>query len=255
MSLRTSGILIPFIMLFLLLSGCSKDDGPSNHHASNKLPLGDSAADILAADKYTSLKVDLVYVEGYTPSETALYNLKLFLQERINKPGGITISKRSVEPTGGSSLTTSQIVDLEEQYRNEYTAGNTIAIFILFYDGTSMNEENEEIVLGTAYRNTSMIIYGKSVNQLSMHSGVPKSDIETTVLKHEFGHLFGLVNNGSPSQSPHEDPESKAHCSSEGCLMNSSVEFGKGALKMIKSSHRAEFDSGCLADLRANGGK
>jgi predicted Zn-dependent protease len=77
-------------------------------------------------------------------------------------------------------------------------------------------------------------------------------------MRHEFGHLFGLVNNGTPAQSDHEDttPGSKAHCKVEGCLMVASLEFGNSALGVLEGANvSADFDEKCRLDLKANGGK
>lgn len=43
---------------------------------------------------------------------------------------------------------------------------------------------------------------------------VSRGSIERYVLRHEFGHALGLVENSS-----HEDPESPSHCTSNSCLM------------------------------------
>ena len=85
-------------------------------------------------------------------------------------------------------------------------------------------------------------------------NAVSKSDVESAVLNHEFGHLFGLVDVGSPMQIDHEDPESQAHCNVSGCLMNANIEFGGSIIGMIDSNIPALEDL-CINDLVANGGR
>lgn len=255
MKIKKLLILFVLVLMLPLISGCSKDDS-EDYRAKNIQALGSSARDLLSAEVYKSILIEIVYVKGYKPSEEALANLKSFLETRTFKPGGIHFIETEINSPEDPILSISEVINLEKKHRNFYTSEDNIAIFIFFVDGTSTNENDDNFVLGTAYRNTSIVIYEKNIQKLSHQSGyIPKTEIEITVLKHEFGHLFGLVNNGSPAQSSHEDPENKAHCNNQLCLMNSSVEFGKGAMKLIKGSQNFTFDENCLADLKANGGR
>ncbi len=73
----------------------------------------------------------------------------------------------------------------------------------------------------------------------------------TTLLEHEFGHLMGLVDQGSPMQVNHKDAANGAHCDKPDCLMYYNVEAGfTGTLSAVPS-----LDANCIADLKANGGK
>lgn len=51
-----------------------------------------------------------------------------------------------------------------------------------------------------------------------------KSNLETTVVLHEMGHLLGLVNVGSEMVEPHEDESYDHHCDNEDCLMYWAIE-------------------------------
>ena len=84
------------------------------------------------------------------------------------------------------------------------------------------------------------------------------SEIQITALHHEFGHLFGLVNNGTPAQTPHveTDPKKKAHCTVEGCLMAAEIEFGTSPFSFLENGQTIiDFEDQCKLDLKANGGK
>lgn len=244
-------------MLLATLAGCSTDNSDKETPGSlNKLTLGASANDLLSDEKYTSLKVEIVYVEDYAPSPTTISAIKEFLDTHTHKPNGISVVTKAISSPGKTSYSIREdILKIEEEHRTLYTGGTDLAVFIFFADGKSSTQEGNKLVLGTAYRNTSMVIFEETVRQLAETTKIPRSEIETTTVKHEFGHLFGLVDNGSPAQSAHEDPESKSHCSGSHCLMVASVEFGTGAIDLLKSSHGARFDESCLLDLRANGGK
>jgi hypothetical protein len=74
------------------------------------------------------------------------------------------------------------------------------------------------------------------------------------VYNHEFGHLMGLVNLGTPLQSAHEDANSDNHCNVDGCLMFFEINGGN-VLDMMNMTAIPELDPQCIADLQANGGK
>ena len=245
--------LLSLFFLFLVLAGCTKDE-PSE--SSNLKILGTSATDLLSDEKFTSIRVEMVYVTGYEPSQKTIDNLKLFLQQRTHKPDGITIFKRAVVSSNRAPFAIQEIAQIEADTRTAFNAANEIAVFIYFADGSNENDTNTKIVLGSAYRNTSMVIYGTTVQMVSNRINSPdKSTVESTVVNHEFGHLFGLVNLGSSLQSDHEDDGSKGHCQVSGCLMNANVQFGQDLEDMLDGNNIPQLDDHCIMDLQANGGK
>ena len=244
-----------FILLLFVFTGCTTDNDENEKGKANNLSLGVSANDLLSDQKYTSLKIELLYINGYEPTPATLSETRSFLQTYTHKPNGISITTRAIPSPGGGPYEISEIVDLEKENRTVFTSGKEIGVFIFFADGKSATEEGNKLVLGTAYRNTSMVIFEQTVKELSEQTKLPQGEIESTTIKHEFGHLFGLVDNGSPAQSVHEDTESKSHCNVNNCLMVAKVEFGSGTTDLLKSNHAVEFDGSCLRDLRANGGR
>lgn len=248
-----------FLFLLLLSTACSKDDTPANSTgSSNNLPLGASANDLLSDEVYTSLEIEVAYMSGFEPTTSALNNLETFLEAHTHKPNGIRITKKAIEASGKTSYTISDINDIEKKTRSLFNEEDRLTVYILFADGKSASEEKDKLILGTAYKNTSMVLYEKTIRDFASQSGtISTSEIESTTLKHEFGHLFGLVDNGTEAQSPHEDPESKSHCNVDGCLMLAMVEFGNGTVDLLKSRSQENilFDESCLQDLRHNGGK
>lgn len=251
--------LLSLLCLFLVLAGCSKDD-PSGttkiDKSANLKALGTSAADLLSDAKFTSIRVEMVYVTGFEPSQKTADNLRTFLQQRTHKPDGITIFKRAVESSNKAPFAINEIVQIEADTRTAFNAGDEIAVFIYFADGSNENDTNTKIVLGSAYRNTSIVIYGKTVQTIANRlNSTDKSTVESTVVNHEFGHLFGLVNLGSPLQSDHEDDGSNGHCEVEGCLMNANVQFGFNLEEMVDGNEIPGLDNLCIMDLQANGGK
>ena len=247
------------LIFFLFLSGCSTndpvDDGGINRNANLKA-LGTSGSELLDDIKFTSMRVEVAYVTGFEPSPETLSNLKNFLQQRTHKPNGINIFTRAVSSSGKAPFNINEIAEIEKDVRTTFNAGDEIAVFIYFADGSNENDTNTKKVVGSAYRNTSMVIYGATVKNITNRTNGPtKITVESTVINHEFGHLFGLVNLGTPLQVSHEDGVSKGHCDTDGCLMNANVQFGVDLIDMVDDNNIPTFDEKCLLDLRAIGGR
>lgn len=242
-------------LVFLILTSCSKDDSENSSNGilktNNKKTLGTSAHDLLSDEKFDSMIIEIVYVEGFEPSATAINNFVAFLESRINKPRGISIEKRMIPSPGKESYTNAQIIALEDANRLYYNEGSQIAVWAFFADAKSSIDTNTAVVLGTAYRNTSFVIYENTIRKLSNSPFKPSRNVlETTVISHEFGHILGLTNSGTALQSDHEDTDHKRHCKVSSCLMFWESESGN-----VIGGTIPQLDAQCIADLRANGGK
>lgn len=246
-------------LAFVLLASCSKDDITDNSvivKSNNKKVTGSSSHDILSENIFKSMVVEIVYVEGFEPTTATINNFVSFLNARINKSDGILIEKRAIASPGKTTFTDAEIVAFEDANRTKYNTSNQIAIWALFIDGKSSKDTSTTIVLGTAYRNTSFVIFENTIHGLSDSPFEPnRSVLETTVISHEFGHVLGLVNLGAPLQSNHEDTEHIHHCNVSSCLMHWSSETGQGISNMVSGGSVPQLDAQCIADLHANGGK
>lgn len=239
----------------LVLSGCGDVTNGSNGEPepyAHDLAPGASANDFLAATEFDRLVVQVQYVAGHRPTDQALQDLQTFLNARLNKPGGIEIRLgAALQIQNQPSYSADDVRALEEQHRTEFTEGKTIAAYLLFLDGEYAGGAN---VLGIAYHNTSMAVF---IEQIAQHTGGPlepsQETVEATVANHEFGHLLGLVNNGSPMQTEHQDEPNGNHCDNEDCLMHYSVRLSDFIANLLGGM--PQLDPNCLNDLQANGGK
>ncbi|WP_109299919.1 hypothetical protein [Aquimarina sp. AU474] len=242
---------------FILIS-CSDDDdnNPLSNalQADNQRPLGSSANALLSSNTFTSLTIEMVSVQGFEPTTTAVNAFKQFLEERLFKPDGITINQRSVPSSNTAPFSIEEISEIENNTRSLFNVGDEITVYVYFADGSREDDTNVQVTLGTAYRNTSMVIYEGTLRQLSTRPNSPLlSTIETATLNHEFSHLLGLVNIGTPLQSDHEDQDANGHCNVQSCLMEAAIEFGSGMMGL--GDMVPELDAQCIADLQANGGR
>lgn len=250
-------------ILLLVITNCSKDDSVTNDNEGggpnvnlNRLAVGSSANDILSDNTYSRMIIELVYVEGFKPNETTVSNFVAFLENRVNKPNGITVEQRAIPSQGESNYSIQDIVDLEISERQYYNTEDTIAIWALFIDGESENNTENNFTLGSAYWNTSFVIFEETVQNFSNSTFEPnRTLLETTVITHEFGHIFGLTNLGTDMVNDHEDDQHPKHCNEENCLMYWATESSAGIDNMLNMTSAPSLDSQCIADLQANGGK
>lgn len=214
--------------------------------------VGASAKDLLTDQEFKSLTVEIQYMAGYKPQRQTVYNIVAFLKKYLHKPGGINVSYKEVKATGtGDSLSREDIVQIEKTNRTPFISKDNLSIYLLFTNSQHPTEQ----ILGMAYRNTSAVIYGKSIVENSSPSGVlSRAELETAVVLHEIGHILGLVNKGSASRSDHVDEDNNYHCSNRLCLMYHATETHDLSL-ILKKGYIPVLDSNCVHDLVANGGR
>jgi hypothetical protein len=210
----------------------------------------------LSSSKFEKLEVEIVYVEGYQPTQQAIDHLTNLLSARLNKPAGIFVHMRGVGSPAKTSFSTEDLREVEKRHRSEFTKGKTISAFVFFADAPYAGNSGNSQALGVAYGSTSIGIFQKTVQDFSGGFGQPERFLlEATTIEHEFGHLFGLVDYGTDMQTAHKDEAHGHHCTNEDCLMYYLAETSDFISNLLPGSPVPEFDANCLSDLRANGGK
>lgn len=249
------------IFALFILTACSGGDdnngtGTNNPNAvANLQPLGSSARDFLSAENFNSLAIDIVFVQGFRPTDEAVINLVDFIEDRTFKPNGIRVQFTEIPSTGNDDFSIQEIADIENERRTLFNNGSELALYVFFADANSENSSDNSVVVGAAYRNTSMVIYQSTVLQLANNNqGITQTTIESAVLNHEMSHLFGLVDLGTPLQSDHLDEANGNHCNVPNCLMQFQIDFGIG-MEMMVGNVIPQLDPLCIQDLRANGGR
>lgn len=253
------------LLLVVSFSSCKKEDNDivieneidtPDPNINNKA-VGASSNDLLSDEKYTYLEVEIVFVEGFRPSVSATENLKTFLHQRLNKPKGTGLKFASITSPGRATYSINLINEIETANRTVFTRKDTIGVYFFFADAGYDKDTDNSKVLGIAYKNTSMTLFQKTIQNLSGGLGQPeRSKLETVVLNHEFGHILGLVNVGTNMVAPHQDQDAShgKHCNNEDCLMHYTVETGNVVTNLF-GDNMPQLDQNCLNDLRANGGK
>lgn len=219
--------------------------------------VGSSARDYLTSSNYTKLVVEIQSVAGYEPTTAAKNGLVSFLNSRLNKPAGIEVVSSTFAAPGKTTYSIDDVRAIEASRRTRFVNGSTIVAYFLFLDGNSSSDSGNSKVLGQAHGPSSMVMYEKTIQSLSGGLGQPsRAVLEETILEHEFGHILGLVNTGTPPVANHHDSAHGAHCSNTNCLMHWQVETGDVLTNIINGGGTVlQLDANCIDDLRANGGK
>ena len=244
------------IVTAIFIAACSKSNTSyvNNPNAPDYLhnrSVGASANELLASTTYKSVKIEIQYMTGYTPDAAAINNLQAMLGNLLNKPSGISVVTKELTPSSNTVLTINQVSDIEKNNRTIFTSGDQIALYVLYTNGNYTDAN----VLGAAYKNTLVVIFGKNIHDNSGGIGqASRTKLESTVIEHEMGHLLGLVDLGSTMQTNHKDAANGNHCNNSNCLMYYASET-KDILGFLITGSIPSFDANCLADLHANGGK
>jgi len=246
-----------FLFLSFLLITCTEDDtieisdkAPDGHYL--QLP-GTSAHEFLSDERFDNLTIQIAYASGFKPENKSINQLNSFLHSRINKPKGIYIQMNEISPATSTAYTLDNLFTLENSLREAFTQDNSLTVFILLTDGIYAEDEN---TLGVAFRNTSIALFGKKIHELSGQPGQPgRALLEATVLNHEFGHLLGLVNGGTPMRSEHQDIVRGRHCIVTSCLMHYRMETTAVASILGEMEYPPSLDPQCIADLQHNEGR
>ncbi len=247
------------LLVLILVFGCSKggndpvdDQDPQPDPNLNKKTVGAAANDILSNVNYDGITIELVAVSGYELDNSVINDFKSFLQTLVQKPDGITVKTSTVSSPGLAPYSLNDLISFENLNRIEYNKDRELAIFMFITEDAYTNEN----VLGLAYRNTSFALMGGRIKELTGGIGQPSENLVLqTVLRHEMGHLFGLVNVGSAMQTDHQDTKNGHHCDVEDCLMYYAVETSDFLSNITNSTSPQALDAQCRADLTANGGK
>ena len=238
------------VIVMWLISGCT-----TSVSTNSGTSVGAESHDYLSAATYTSLIVEIQAVSGYRPSAGAQTNLVSFLNSYLNKPGGITVQvDADISSPGKTSFSLDDVRAIESAHRTLQSAGTQAVAYFLFLDGGSTSDSGSGQILGQAHAQSSLVIYEKTIQNLSGGFGQPtRVVLESTVMEHEFGHILGLVNTGAPLVSAHQDVAHGAHCTNTSCLLYWQVDTSNFLANLLGGTVPT-LDANCAADLHAAGG-
>jgi hypothetical protein len=159
----------------------------------------------------------------------------------------------------GKTFDSDAILAIAAKHRTSgITSEGQAGYYFLWLDGTySENGKENGNVLGVSLGNTGVLAMFKPVITGSGPVLLKELDaaVEQVVLVHEFGHAVGLVNNGIPLASAHQDAPHGSHCTNTDCVMYWTVDGAEAARDYVKrrvtGGSAILFAEDCLADIRA----
>jgi len=242
-----------FLILLIAFIGCKKDDEQKAVNSPGG-SVGSLSKALLSDAQYTSMRLDLHFEQNNAPTQEAVDSLEAFLSKRLSKPNGISVNLIEIPDQSQSSYSLDELKTIESSYRNTQSSKSEITVYLFYANGDYSANSNNSQTLGIAYGSSSMVVFGKTIQENTGGLTQPSTAlVEQSVMKHEVGHILGLVNLGAPMQTNHQDVEHGKHCINEKCLMYWATETGN-FISNLTGSSPPQLDANCIADLRANGG-
>lgn len=247
------------LMLLLTITACGKM--PTFRLKSSLEPQNVSA--IYGSAR---LNIKVFYEPGAEPYTDQVATIKSF--DLLHKNLDALFEGKSNRPLIAVPRELSEMTKMESQSKTTWTleevmnlpsvegasaSGENSNFHIYFLNGVSKDNSS---AIGFHISKTNVIAIFKDVIKSTANSTqplVPKY-VEQATLVHEMGHALGLVNNGVPMYTPHQDTTHGAHCSNPDCVMYYSNE---GTTSMMSFAAQAltklsivMFDQQCLNDTQ-----
>ncbi len=247
-------LLLP-LSIFLLIIGCGTGGGKSllnpaspgntgNLSEVDRKSVGFLGPGYLKPFPYSRLIIEVDYAEGLRPSASALTHLKDILETYTDKPEGIFFMGETVFRPPREVYSDQDILELAARTRNFRTSGNTATLQILYLNG----RYEKASALGIALNSSTIAVFADQIEKSATLPLFP-SQIESAILVHEVGHLFGLVNITYHSPIDHEDPKHPFHDVDKNCVMYWAVE-DINLSQILRFGPPTDFTEPCKADLR-----
>lgn len=255
------------LLCLVLVVGCARQE-PS----LDPVPEVD-VDDILTAERATKLVFEVDAVLGREPATGVLEQVAddlgaLVTTGHLDKPGGVSfLLDEELPPLGDSERvwTFAELDGLADAHRTLRLAADTAVIHLVYVDGRYEGDDDSSSVLGFAWQGDSIVMLKDNIERACRQGAAVQllapalqetvcRRTERTVLLHEVGHLMGLVNNGAPMVTPHQDEEHGAHDVNEDCIMywlNERSTVVDAIAEEVGGDELPTFDEACLADLKA----
>jgi len=257
--MKASRLALTLLVIFIVAAAGCTEDGPPEEDESPQDEVmesapGDFARAFLSDENFTKVIVEVDYVPGSGPDNGALDLLVQRIKQYCDK-SAVVMGERDELPAGQGSYSGEDLNALELEYRDGYydRDNKTITLYILYLDG----EFEDSSTLGATYHASSMAIFADRIEAMSIPLwaqalGLQHSDIEASVLVHEFGHVLRLVNIGYESERDYEDPEHPHHSIHQDCVMYHAVE-SSAVINMLNTGNPKppdDFHADAKADIQ-----
>lgn len=254
--------LLPCMALLIGFSACNKDeDTHEDYNTTENFYRNVSAIEVEVAyepdaEPFTTLpNGDNIWQFTETNIE-ALFTGRA-INVDVTVPPNLA-GMHLIPDQGRDNYSAQTIVNLANQYRRGTNTENMGNLWVVFLDGYFLDNDDSlrTNVLGINVTGTSITAIFKPV--ITSSGGVLPSQrrfVEQSTVVHELGHALGLVNGGVPMATPHEDPDHKAHCTNNDCVMYWLNEGASNLANFVGQNGLTQFTvvfgQECLQDTRS----
>lgn len=146
-------------------------------------------------------------------------NLKALFQYRTMAPL-ISVPKElnamtAMPAQNKTTWTADDVLHLNAKFKQASPTGSEARFYIYFLNGNASESAN---VIAFSVNGTPVI--GVFKNVITRNGGpVVQKYVEQSTIIHELGHAIGLVNNGIPMKTPHQDEAHGNHTKNSDCVM------------------------------------
>ena len=227
-------------------------DLTSSQNHERSCGLGDDARFFVRGAPFSKVVIEVGSTKSAAPSQAAISHLTSVMGNLLDKSGGVTVVTDAPVDDPSGALSIDQVAAIEDASRTQYSQGDTAVFYYLVVSTNSTDDTSSGSILGEAYRPSAMVVFQKTIDANSGALGQPSRDVvESTVVAHEFGHILGLVNTGTPMQTPHEDSAHPKHDANNACLMYWANNSSAGLANLLTGGTVPDYDANCRADLAA----
>lgn len=224
-----------FLIILFLSSGCGKDAANEKSFIQSS-PTSNKVNANLFSDSLLIFKVHVFYESGATPyvdnlgltSNPAWGITKASFQALFQNHPGRTVSvpttlaqMTQIGDQGKTIWSTTELLTLGNQLAPDLIQGTQGNLSVIFLNGTFNGNNN---ILGVNFSGFPFSFVFKDIVVGAGGDSVGQRYVEQATVVHELGHAIGLVNNGLPMVSSHEDGAHARHSSDSNCVMYWMVE-------------------------------
>ncbi|WP_246031949.1 hypothetical protein [Leptospira fluminis] len=162
----------------------------------------------------------------------------------VSVPSGSLEEMEEIPSQGKSLWSAADLAALASTYRKKKSDFQNANFFIAFVKGRMANSSVVAITISGIFNlgAPAIFVFKDAINAFPLQ--YRKSAEQSTVV-HELGHAFGLVNNGIPLASGHQDSSHGAHCTNIKCTMYYSIQLGN-----FNPQNPLVFGDECIQDVR-----
>lgn len=221
--------------------------------------------DLIQAERFSALVFEIDAVQGAAPSRGVRDRVGVEVALLVDKPDGVTVVQDETLPPSepDHAWTKEELHELAERTENLPRAGGQARVHVVAVDGHSVNDRDGLVTLGLSFGGRTIVLFEQTLHSMCAAGQLKTATVsqfceecETLIWLHEFGHLLGLVNNGTPMVEDHQDVEHGGHDQNPECIMHWLFHH-VGAVEKLRGRFNAGnvaplgFDQQCLDDLRA----